>query len=105
MLSSLSSRTHDVNSGVVLIHGHNGQPDKHSFYEKTTVEMGTLAHETIEAYIETGEPMDKAGGYGIQGKQCSGFIKGIHGCYNNVIGFPIHHFCEKLQKILSETDV
>ena len=100
MLSSLSGRTHDVYSGVALLHGHDEVQNLHLFYEKTKVEMGTLNHETIEAYIATGEPMDKAGGYGIIGAKCSGFDKGIHGCYHNVIGFPIHHFCQQLQDIL-----
>lgn len=100
MLSSLSGRTHDVYSGVALMHKVNGVQNMHLFYEKTGVEMGVLSRETINAYIATGEPMDKAGGYGIQGTKCSGFIKGVHGCYNNVVGFPIYHFCKELEDII-----
>ena len=51
--------------------------------------------QVIEAYIASGEPMDKAGSYGIQGVGGS-FVSGIRGCYHNVVGFPMHRFCTKL---------
>ncbi len=60
-----------------------------------------LSKKEIEAYVATGEPADKAGAYGIQGKAAV-FIKGICGDYYNVVGFPIGRFCQELnsQKFL-----
>ena len=51
----------------------------------------------IEAYVSTGEPMDKAGAYAIQGK-CAAYIKGICGEYNNVVGLPIARLSQELSK-------
>ena len=59
-----------------------------SFVQKTEVEFFELSDETIESYVETSEPMDKAGAYGIQGKG-SVLVKGIVGDYFNVMGFPV----------------
>ena len=101
MLSSLSGRQHDVYSGVVVF--HSDTMAEMSFYEKTIVKMGNLTPEMIRAYIATGDPMDKAGGYGIQTTECSSFIAGIDGCYNNVVGFPLHRFCKELTSSLSSS--
>jgi len=64
-------------------------------HEKTAVKMKKISEEEIKAYISTGEPMDKAGAYGIQGLG-SVFVEEIHGCYFNVVGLPI----SKLYSIL-----
>ena len=56
-----------------------------------------ISEDEIERYIETGEPMDKAGSYGIQGKAAV-FIKGIEGDYYNVVGFPIARFLQEIRK-------
>lgn len=55
----------------------------------------------IAAYVETGEPMDKAGGYGIQGKAAS-FVAAIHGDYYTVVGFPVHRFCTHLIRMIND---
>ena len=93
MLSSLSGRTHLVCTGVAVIYGDRRIVD----FEKTDVEFRELTTEEIWEYIETGEPMDKAGAYGIQGRG-SVFIPGIKGDYFNVVGLPL---C-KLWTILNE---
>ena len=84
MLKALSGKKHFVYTGVAV--AENGSV--RSFVQKTEVEFYKLSDETIEKYISTGEPMDKAGAYGIQGKG-SVLIKGIVGDYFNVMGLPV----------------
>lgn len=66
-LTKLSGQTHNVYSGVALFTTKLGVEHPHLFYERTSVTFGPLAAQDIRAYIRTGEPMDKAGSYGIQG--------------------------------------
>ena len=68
-----------------------------TIYEETKVTFYEISEDEIERYIETGEPMDKAGSYGIQGKAAV-FIKGIEGDYYNVVGFPIARFLQEIRK-------
>ncbi|XP_072171320.1 probable bifunctional dTTP/UTP pyrophosphatase/methyltransferase protein [Diadema setosum] len=103
MLSALSGNTHKVHTGVVLIcpklQGGGNQPfNIIQFHETTEVIFGDLSPEVINAYISSEEPMDKAGGYGIQALGGT-LVKGIVGDYFNVVGFPLHHFCCKLVDI------
>lgn len=84
MLKTLSGRKHFVYTGVAVAE----KGVLRSFVQKTEVEFYPLSDETIEKYIVTGEPMDKAGAYGIQGKG-SVLVKGIVGDYFNVMGFPV----------------
>ena len=60
-----------------------------------------MTEEQIRAYIATGEPMDKAGAYGIQGRFAM-HVKGICGDYNNVVGLPVGRLCQELSNKLSE---
>lgn len=85
MLSLLSGRAHEVLTGVTVI-----SPEGHaeSGAEITRVRFRALSQSEIEAYIATGEPMDKAGAYGIQGL-ASLFVEGIDGDYFNVVGLPL----------------
>lgn len=85
MLSSLSGRTHYVHTGVCII--KNGK-DKISFAESSDVEFVCLSKTDIEKYVASGEPMDKAGAYGIQEKGGL-FVKGIRGDYFNIMGLPL----------------
>ncbi|CAG7721116.1 unnamed protein product [Allacma fusca] len=99
MLSQLSGQTHQVFTGVVLLwsdstEGGSKEAYMDTFYEMTKVKMATLTDEIISAYIKTGEPLDKAGSYGIQGLGGS-LVEGIEGDYFNVMGFPLHHFCKR----------
>lgn len=96
MLSLLSGRTHEVYTGVSLVCGEK----KHSFFECTKVKFQPLSEEQIAAYVSTGEPMDKAGAYGIQGKGCV-LVEGIEGDYFNVVGFPVSRFCREFEKYVA----
>ena len=101
ILRTLSGNCHTVYSGVIFIYkDRNGSVNEESFYEATDVEFANLSDEVIEGYIRTGEPMDKAGGYGIQGKGGS-LVKGIKGDYFNVMGFPSHTFSVRLTQLLN----
>ena len=68
MLSMLQGHTHEVYTGVTLYWSANGKEQKLTFAEQTKVTMYAMTAEEIRAYIKTGEPMDKAGSYGLQGK-------------------------------------
>lgn len=100
MLSLLQGRTHQVYTGVALVYQNEGEkePVIHSFFEKTEVAMYPMTGEEIRAYVATGEPRDKAGAYGIQGK-CAAYIRGISGDYNNVVGLPAGRLYQELKKI------
>jgi septum formation protein len=84
MLHLLSGRTHQVATGIALVSAHCAQ----AVAEVTTVEFLPLTDAEIDAYIATGEPMDKAGAYAIQGRAAR-WIPRIEGCYFNVVGLPI----------------
>lgn len=84
MLCALSGRTHYVCTGVALVCGERAK----SFCETTEVEFHSLTRDEIVSYVKTGEPMDKAGAYGIQGKGCV-LVKQIVGDYFNVVGLPV----------------
>lgn len=93
MLKELSGTTHTVTTGIAL--GHISESKEIEFtqnHSHTVVEMKSLSAKEIERYVLTEEPMDKAGGYGIQGLGAS-FVKGIGGCYFNVVGLPIQETC------------
>lgn len=100
MLSLLQGKTHQVYTGVTLVwqKEKDEQPSKLSFYEKTEVSMYPMSMQEIGRYVDTGEPMDKAGAYGIQGK-CAAFIKEICGDYYNVVGLPIGRLYQEIKKI------
>ncbi len=95
MLSMLQGHTHEVYTGVTLYWSVNGKEQKLTFAEQTKVTMYAMTAEEIRSYIKTGEPMDKAGSYGIQGK-CAAFIEKISGDYNNVVGLPVARIYQEL---------
>lgn len=97
MLSMLSGNTHSVYTGVTVIVIRDGESQSHSFYEETKVTMYPMTDAQISAYIRTGEPMDKAGAYGIQGKGAV-FIEKIDGDYNNVVGLPLAKIFHTVEK-------
>ncbi len=91
MIKSLSGRVHSVFTGVCAI----GNGISVTFAEETKVNFMPLIDEEIYTYINTDEPYDKAGAYGIQGL-ASKFIRGIEGDYFNVVGLPVSRIYEKI---------
>ena len=83
-LQSLSGTTHGVVSAVWILDGET----RLSAWRRTLVRFAELDRETMEAYVETGEPFDKAGGYGIQGVG-GALVESIEGCYFTVMGLPV----------------
>lgn len=89
MIASFRNRTHQVLTGVsLLLIDDNRITQKDSFFVSTDVEVTDLTDDEIRRYIETGEPMDKAGAYAIQGLFCP-YVKAIRGDYYNIVGFPV----------------
>ncbi len=93
MIGLLQGRSHQVFTGVAMIFGNTGE--KVVFAEKTDVYVYPMSREQIVGYVATGEPMDKAGGYGIQG-YFAAYIQGIKGDYNNVVGLPVSRLRQEL---------
>ena len=114
MLRMLSGRAHEVMTGVCLLaeesadvsehlSEHISAPREHIFHERTEVRFRELSEEEIQAYIATGEPMDKAGAYGIQGG-AGVFVEGLSGEYNNVVGFPLERILREIERFLGEEE-
>ncbi len=106
MLERLSGRAHHVYTGVtlILLGEKPGGPDagesgRISFFEKTAVEVYPLTGAEIRAYVESGDPLDKAGAYGIQGA-FGQHIRGIRGDYTNVVGLPLGRTMWEMKKML-----
>lgn len=98
MLFSLSGRTHSVHTGVTLLYHTAKTEQMISFSVKTEVCIAKLSPLEINRYIESGEPFDKAGGYGIQGSFAP-YVAEIHGDYYNVVGLPIAQLRNQLLQL------
>lgn len=110
MLSLLQGRAHEVYTGVTLLRrtarGRNpesavggigeSRTEQKSFYEATTVFFWPMSSREIIDYAATGDPLDKAGAYGIQGL-CARYISGIEGDYNNVVGLPTGRLYQEMK--------
>jgi septum formation protein len=96
MLTSLSGREHQVITGIAVVTEGNSWTD----FVVTSVKMGDCKVEQIETYLATGEPMDKAGAYAIQGMGAL-LVESIRGCYTNVVGLPLN----KLSSVLKRAGV
>lgn len=95
MLEMLSGRTHSVFTGVYITDGNR----EFLFHTQTLVTFFDLRETEIDAYIESGEPMDKAGAYGIQGRGAL-FVEKIDGDYLNVVGLPLSKTARILKEVL-----
>ena len=93
MLTALSNISHEVVTGVALIDAASGR--EHVWSEATQVYFRKLKDTEITAYIQSGEPSDKAGAYGIQ-ERGAAFVRRIEGCYFNVVGLPLASLVEYL---------
>ena len=93
MLRALSGNTHTVYTGVTIMDTEKNR--EYTFCEQTDVTMYDVSDEAIRVYIETGEPMDKAGAYGIQGRGAF-LVEKINGDFYTVVGFPIARFLKEL---------
>lgn len=92
MLTALQGRSHEVYTGVTLY----SQSETVTFFECTQVEFYPMTEVEISEYIDSKEPMDKAGAYGIQGLGAR-FVKSIRGDYNNVVGLPVGRLYQELK--------
>lgn len=97
ILRKLSGKIHRVYTGITLVNKYNGKAI--SDYDMTEVKFNQLEDEKILPYIETGEPMDKAGAYGIQGMG-SFLVESYRGSLDNVIGLPTEKLKEMLIQII-----
>lgn len=97
MLKMLSGNVHKVYSGVVVINTKNHKVLRKSLY--TEVKFSTLSDKDIKNYIDTKEPSDKAGAYGIQGYG-GVFVECINGCYYNVVGLPLNTLKKMLEEVM-----
>lgn len=97
MINSLQGHEHSVYTGVTLVIRRGGKQEVTTFYEETKVEILSMSEDEIKDYVKSGEPMDKAGAYAIQGL-FAGNVKGIRGDYYNVVGLPICAILQELRK-------
>ncbi|MEG2353710.1 MAG: Maf-like protein [Clostridium sp.] len=96
MIKKLSGRKHEVYSGITIVNTRT--KEVLSDFSCTVVEFSKLNSDEILRYIDSGEPFDKAGAYGIQG-YAGVFVKEIHGCYYNVVGLPLNKLKEMLKQM------
>ena len=103
MLKLLSGREHQVYTGVTLLYRPGSDAEagsvRRTFHEMTKVFFYPMSQEEIEAYAATGDPLDKAGAYGIQGLFAR-FVRGIEGDYNNVVGLPVGRLYQEAKEWL-----
>lgn len=98
MIMNLQGHSHDVYTGVaIVIKEENGETRTVCFSENTKVHIADITKKQAVDYVLSGEPMDKAGAYAIQGKFAK-YVQGIEGDYYNVVGFPICRFRQEMKK-------
>ncbi|MGN0371740.1 MAG: Maf family protein [Enterocloster sp.] len=104
MIEKIQGRTHQVYTGVtVLLCLAGGGLHGITFSEKTDVHVYPMTGDEIREYAESGEPLDKAGAYGIQGSFAA-YVKGIDGDYNNVVGLPLGRLNQEIKRLLEERE-
>jgi len=100
-LSDLSGNTHSVFTAVSLNLMIKDDLHHHSFVDESKVTFEKISPELMERYLDTGDSLDKAGAYGIQGPSLT-FISRVDGSYSNVVGFPLSRFVTESQNFLSQ---
>lgn len=96
MLSELSGKTHQVVTAVAII--DTEKRIEESWFEVTNVKFRRLDPDEIEEYLDSGEYVDKAGAYGIQGRAAA-FVDKIEGCYFNIVGLPLSRLFQRIRKL------
>jgi len=96
-LTELAGRTHQVHTAVCLHYGWKESWKRLEHVETTEVDFNPLVPRLLEDYLLTGDSLDKAGAYGIQGQALT-FIHEVRGCYANVVGFPLARFCSMMEQ-------
>lgn len=97
MLQTLRGRTHRVVTGVTVCDARHS----HTFSDTTEVDFADLSDEEIRAYVRNSRPLDKAGAYGIQEWVGAAGIRGIRGCFYNVMGLPMHPLYQALKTFVA----
>lgn len=98
MLSKLQGKSHQVYTGVTLAWKYKDTPAMfHTFHECSDVTVYPMTEEEIRSYVNSGEPMDKAGAYAVQGKFAA-YIQGICGDYNNIVGLPVGRVYQEMKQ-------
>ncbi len=100
MLRQIQGNTHSVFTGVTVMVKEGGAISRNTFSCETRVHVYPMTRQEIEKYLDTGESMDKAGAYAIQGKFAA-WVKGIEGDYNNVVGLPVSALWQVLKRYCS----
>jgi septum formation protein len=98
-LNELGGRTHSVFTAVAVNFYHQGKSDTLTFVEESKVNFNKISDSLMERYLDTGDSLDKAGAYGIQGPSLT-FISRVEGDYANVVGFPLSRFVTESEKFL-----
>ncbi|HIZ78397.1 MAG TPA: septum formation protein Maf [Candidatus Lachnoclostridium stercorigallinarum] len=99
MIASLAGKCHQVYTGVTLIYRDpSGEMRRKAFAERTDVYVYPMDEEEIRGYAGCGEPMDKAGAYGIQGRFAA-YVEKIDGDYNNVVGLPVGRLYQEIKEL------
>ncbi len=98
MLEKLSGDLNTVYTGVCVLYRKNGTVVRDSFFEEADVLFAKMSEEEIRWYVQTGEPMDKAGGYAVQGLG-GRFIREIRGDFYTVVGLPLNSLYEKMKRL------
>lgn len=99
MISMLQGKAHQVYTGVTLLIKKDGKKLQKTFHECSDVHVYPMSEEEIQEYIATGEPMDKAGAYGIQGA-FGVYIRGIEGDYNTIVGLPLARVYQEMKEYI-----
>ena len=105
MLLELSGKDHKVLTGVAIhaLDLETGKLRKRIFSCETKVRFDHITEDILDNYLASGESLDKAGSYGIQGQTLT-FISHLEGSYSNVVGFPLSHFIDELRNFLGHAD-
>jgi septum formation protein len=101
ILRELSGKSHSVLTAVHVIYFFNGKRDVFSFVEESIVTFNKISESLLERYLDTGDSLDKAGAYGIQGPSLT-FISKVEGDYANVVGFPLSRFVNEAELFLKK---